>query len=51
MTVSVNTKNNQTVNAALNYTLINDVIVMPSTNVTSAKFAIISSVNYTNSTV
>ena len=51
MTFSINTNHNQTINAALNYTLINDMIVDSDTNVTSANFAIIPSINVTNSTV
>ena len=49
MTLSINTKGNQTINAELNYTMVNDIVVEPGTNVTAANFAIIPTLNITNS--
>ncbi len=50
MNVVINTNLNQTINLGLNYTLINDMIVDPENNVTSANFAILPTINITNST-
>lgn len=50
MNVAINTNLNQTINLGLNYTLIKDMIVEPDINVTAAKFAILPSINITNST-
>jgi hypothetical protein len=50
MNVAINTNLNQTINLGLNYTLVNDMMVEPSTNVTTANFAILPSIKITNST-